>query len=273
MAAALVALTISASTAGAQEYRGFWVDTFNTALNNHNDVRRVVDNAVASNANALFVQVRRRGDAWYLNSLEPTPEGLSFAPGFDPLQDLITTAHGSGLEVHAFVIVGAVWNRHPVILGPPSSPQHVFNRHGGFDPTTGRIVQGPDNWLTRTLIPDGTASISFQGHRFGSDFWMDPGHPAAAEDVVKVLLHLISHYDVDGIHLDRIRYPEIGIAGQTPSTGTSVGYNDTSIARFQRHYGIPADAGPPAQNDPRWSQWRRARSRTWCVGCTSTRWL
>lgn len=256
-ATVLLWTTITVTAAAAQEYRGFWVDTFNTALNNQNDVRQVVANAQASNANALFVQVRRRGDAWYLNSLEPLPEGVPIAPGFDPLQDLITTAHGAGLEVHAFVIVGAVWNRHPVILGPPSSPQHVFNRHGGFDSSSRQIVQGPDNWLTRTLIPDGTAAISFQGHRFGSDFWMDPGHPAAAEDMVNVLLHLISHYDVDGIHLDRIRYPEISIGGQTPSTGTSIGYNYTSIARFQQHYGIPVDTPPPAQNDARWSQWRR----------------
>ncbi len=66
-----------------------------------------------------------------------------------------------------------------------------------------------------------------------------------------------SNYDIDGLHLDRIRYPEISIAGQTPSSGTSVGYNATSIARFQRRYGIAPGAPPPAQNDPLWNQWRR----------------
>ncbi|MBA3885339.1 MAG: family 10 glycosylhydrolase [Acidobacteria bacterium] len=256
-AACTIWTVVTAGAASAQEYRGFWVDTFNTALNNHNDVLQVVANAQASNANALFVQVRRRGDAWYLSSLEPPPEGVPITPGFDPLQALIATAHGAALEVHAFVIVGAVWNRHPVVLGPPSSPLHVFNRHGGFDSATGQIVQGPDNWLTRTLIPDGTAAITFQGHRFGADFWIDPGHPAAAEDTVNVLMHLISHYDLDGIHLDRIRYPEISIAGQTPTSGTSVGYNDTSIARFQQRYGIDPASPPPAQNDALWSHWRR----------------
>ena len=70
-------------------------------------------------------------------------------------------------------------------------------------------------------------------------------------------MHLVRNYEIDGLHLDRIRYPDITIAGQTPSTGTSVGYNPTSIARFQRRYGIPSDSPPPAQNDPRWNQWRR----------------
>ena len=70
-------------------------------------------------------------------------------------------------------------------------------------------------------------------------------------------MHLVRNYEIDGLHLDRIRYPDITIAGQTPSTGTSVGYNPASIARFQRRYAIPSDSPPPAQNDPRWNQWRR----------------
>lgn len=248
-------------TARAQartEVRGFWVDTFNTTLNNHADVLAVVDRAAAANANAIFAQVRRRGDSWYLNSLEPLADRTAIAAGFDPLQDLISEAHARGLEVHAFVIANAIWNRAPSLF-PPTDPNHVFNRHGGYDPVTNTITQGPDNWLTRTLIPDGTpgTGITLQGHRIVSDFWIDAGHPDAARHTVDVLVHLVRNYDLDGLHLDRIRYPEITIAGQTPSTGTNIGYNATSIARFQRRHGIPEGSAPPAQNDPLWSQWRR----------------
>jgi uncharacterized lipoprotein YddW (UPF0748 family) len=255
---ALGMLAGNVTTAGAQprlEVRGFWVDTFNTALNNHDDVATVVDRALAANANTIFAQVRRRGDSWYLNSLEPLADRTPIQPGFDPLQDLIVEAHGHGLEVHAFVIANAIWNRAPNLF-PPVDPNHVFNRHGGYDPATNTIAPGPDNWLTRTLIPDGTAGITLQGHRFASDFYIDPGHPEAASYTVEVLTHLVRNYEIDGLHLDRIRYPEISIAGQTPSTGTSVGYNATSIARFQRRYGMPGSP-PPAQNDPLWNQWRR----------------
>lgn len=237
------------------EYRAFWVDTFNTALNNHDDVVAVVNNARAANANAIFAQVRRRGDAWYLNSLEPLPDGVAIAPGFDPLQDLITEAHAGGIEVHAFVITGAIWNRHPTTLPPPVSPDHVFNRHG-FNQATGQIYTGRDNWLTRTLLPDGSG-ITFQGHRFGSDFWIDLGHPDAAAETADVLLHLVKNYDVDGLHLDRIRYPEFTATGQTPANGINIGYNETSVARFQQRYRITPGSPPPATNDPRWVQWRR----------------
>ena len=255
----LLLITISAlNIATAQvrtEYRAFWVDTFNTSLNNHNDVVTVVNNAKAAKANALFVQVRRRGDSWYLNSLEPRADRVPIESGFDPLQDIINVAHAEGLEVHAFVIMSAIWGRAPNLF-PPESPNHAFNLHGGFNAATNTIVPGPNNWLTRTLLPDG-GTITYQGHRFGSDFWVDFGHPDAAKYTVDVLNHLVQNYDVDGLHLDRIRYPELSVTGQTPSTGTNIGYNTTSVERFQRHFNIPPGSPPPAQNDPQWNQWRR----------------
>ena len=136
------------------EYRAFWVDTFNTNLNNHNDVVTVVNNAKAAKANALFVQVRRRGDSWYLNSLEPLGDRVPIQPGFDPLQDILDVAHAEGIEVHAFVIMSAIWGRAPNLF-PPENPNHAFNLHGGFNAATNTIVPGPNNWLTRTLLPDG----------------------------------------------------------------------------------------------------------------------
>lgn len=262
LVSALTVLLLNPASTQAQtraEYRAFWVDTFNTTLNNHNDVVAVVNNAKAAKANAIFAQMRRRGDAWYLNALEPRPDFTPIAADFDPLQDLINEAHNNGIEVHAFVIVGAVWNKNPnfapsATLGPPTKPNHVFNLHGGYDPSTQKIIPGPNNWLTRTLLPDGAGGISFQGHRFGSDFWLDPGHPDAEADTVKVLTHLVSNYDLDGLHLDRIRYPEFSVGVQTPATGTNIGYNETSVARFNARYGR---TGMPAPNDPQWSQWRR----------------
>ena len=259
----LVLLTLSAPyTVQGQartEYRAFWVDTFNTNLNNHTDVVTVVNNAKAAKANAIFVQVRRRGDSWYLNSLEPPGDRVPIQPGFDPLQDVINTAHAEGIEVHAFVIMSAIWGRAPNLF-PPENPNHAFNLHGGFDAATNTIVPGPNNWLTRTLLPDttpGSTAISYQGHRFGSDFWIDFGHPDAAKYTVDVVLHLVQSYDIDGLHLDRIRYPELSIPGQTPSTGTNIGYNPTSVERFQQHYNIPLGSPPPAPNNPQWNQWRR----------------
>ncbi len=252
-------LACSAAAQQRSEYRGFWVDTFNTALNNHFDVAAAVQNARSAGANQVYAQVRRRGDSWYLDSAEPRPDFVEIAPGFDPLQDLIQEAHANGIEVHAFVIAGAVWNKNPAFpasatLGPPLDPNHVFNRHGGFDAARGTIAAGPENWLTRTLLPDAAGSIGFQGHRFGNDFWLDFGHPDAAAYTVDVLMRLVRGYNIDGLHLDRIRYPELTASGQTAASGANIGYNPVSVARFQKHYGV---AAIPAPGDALWAQWRR----------------
>lgn len=239
------------------EFRAFWVDTFNTSLNTPEQVSAVVAQAKATNANALLLQVRRRGDAWYLNTIEPVTTEVAIQPGFDPLQDVIDKAHAEGIEVHAFVIMSAIYSRHPRILGLPQNPNHPFNLHGGYNATTDRIDPGPNNWLTRTLIPDGTAAVTYQGHRIGNDFWVDFGHPDAAAYTVDVLTHLVRNYDIDGLHLDRIRYPEISITGQTPTTGANIGYNSTSVERFQRHQGIPVGSAPPSPGNAAWAQWRR----------------
>lgn len=256
----LSSLPVSAQTS---EYRAFWVDTFNTTLNNHTDVVAVVNNAKNAKANMILAQVRRRGDAWYLNSLEPKPDFTPIAAGFDPLADLIQTAHAEGIEVHAFVIMGAVWNKNPnfapsATLGPPTNPNHVFNLHGGYNPTTQQIVPGPNNWLTRTLLPDNAANgIAFQGHRFASDFWLDFGHPDAAAYSVDVLMQLVNNYAIDGLHLDRIRYPEFTATGQTPTNGANIGYNPRSVERFQIKNNIPVGSTPPTPGNPAWAQWRR----------------
>jgi uncharacterized lipoprotein YddW (UPF0748 family) len=264
-AAALAAAVLMAdapaksATLLEREWRALWVDTFNTPLNTPADVVRVVRSAEQARVNVLLAQVRRRGDAWYLESREPPPDFTPIAVGFDPLAELIETAHAAGIQVHAFVIVGAVWQKDPSLPPPanglPQHPDHVFNRHGGYDPATRSIVPSGDNWLTRTLLPDGTAT-SYQGHRIGNDFWLDFGHPDAATYTVDVLSHLVQQYDVDGLHLDRIRYPEIGVTGQTPASGVSIGYNAVSVARFVRHHGLAADTIPSA-GDVRWSEWRR----------------
>ena len=261
---AAVLFALSFATVFAQtrtEYRGFWVDTFNTTLNNHADIVAVVNNAKAAKANAIFAQVRRRGDAWYLNSLEPKPDFTPIPAGFDPLADLIATAHAEGIEVHAFVIMSAVWSKNPqfapsATLGPPISDDHVFNKHG-WNKLTNSMRTGSDNWLTKSLAPFPTG-VTFDGQRYGSDFWIDFGHPDAAAYTVDVLMRLVNHYDIDGIHLDRIRYPEFTpAAGQptlTPANGANVGYNSTSVARFNLRHNR---TGNPVQSDNLWKQWRR----------------
>ena len=232
----IVLLLAAATTVCADEtrpeYRAYWVDTFRTPFATRVDVDRIVEAAIESNANALFVQVRRRGDAWYLDAVEPRAEAMDGT--FDPLRTLLDAAHTRGIQVHAFVIVGAIFHGDPKSGALPRDPHHVFLQHF-WDAKAQRPYSGARQWGTRT---------STGRYQFGPDWYVDLGHPAAAAYTADVLLHLVRAYDIDGIHLDRIRYPE------TPHG--DAGYNETSVARFRARYGRL-----PHKNDALWNDWRR----------------
>jgi uncharacterized lipoprotein YddW (UPF0748 family) len=214
------------------EYRAYWVDTFRTPFATRADVDRIIEAATESNANALFVQVRRRGDAWYLDAAEPRAEAMDGT--FDPLRTLLAAAHARGIQVHAFVIVGAIFHGDPKSDPVPRDPDHVFLQHF-WDAKAHKPYRGARQWGTRT---------SKGRYQFASDWYVDLGHPAAAAYTTDVLLHLVRAYDIDGIHLDRVRYPE--------SPHGDVGYNETSVARFRARYGRL-----PHAKDALWDEWRR----------------
>jgi uncharacterized protein (TIGR03437 family) len=59
-----------------------------------------------------------------------------------------------------------------------------------------------------------------------------------------VITDPLNHYEIDGIHLDYIRYPE----------DDNYGWNPAAVARFQR---LMNRTGNPAASDSRWSDFRR----------------
>ena len=100
-----VLLTALLPSAPAQEFRGLWVDAFHPGFRSRSEVTRLIADARAGHFNALLVEIRKRGDAYYDSRYEPKAGEVS-PPSFDPLADLIAQAHytnnGPRLEVHAF---------------------------------------------------------------------------------------------------------------------------------------------------------------------------
>src|ERR1051326_6040683 len=149
-----------------------------------------------------------------------------------------------------FVIAGSIHNGDPTAPGGlPSDPNHIFLQHV-WDAAAGKPYEGARQWATRAL-PHNRAGVTFDGYRFGNEWYLDLGHPDAASYTVEILLHLVRAYDIDGLHLDRIRYPDAPV---DRDGGSNVGYNETSVARFNARYGRQ---GVPRTNDPLWSAWRR----------------
>src|SRR5262245_61941904 len=65
------------------EFRALWVDAFHAGIRSPQEADQLVMEAQQSNFNALIVQVRRRGDALYLQSFEPSLEDAAYDPTFD----------------------------------------------------------------------------------------------------------------------------------------------------------------------------------------------
>lgn len=244
----------------APEVRALWVDSFNPGLRSPAEIDALVARAKSGNLNTIIAQVRRNAQSLYAISFEGWIENYVPPAGFDPLQYLIDKAHAEGIEVHAWANIGPVYTGHPNIptaawpCKVPCDPNHVFNQHGRGAPEA-------EYWLTRTH-PNWTAGTlsPFLGERIAGGTWfMDLGHPAAAEHTIDVLTHLLRTYDVDGIHLDYIRFPEMPIVSpRPPGVGLpfSIGYNPTSVKRFNAAFGRPAGSLPDPW-DASFSQWRR----------------
>lgn len=209
------------------QLRAFWVDALNPGFYNHPQVDELVETTARAGANAIIVQVRRHGDAWYNNSFEPRAADPRLAPAgaFDPLAYLIEKAHARGIQVHAWLVISVTCRNADALRG---HPQHVCTSHGPG-------VGDPERWTTAT----------YRGEQVGD---LDFGHPSAVSYLERVVQHLLGAYpQLDGLHWDYIRYG-----------GQSYGYNRVSVERFNRAVGRPLDSRPePA--DPAWSQWRRDR--------------
>ncbi len=219
-------LAAAVTTRGAPELRGVWADAFHNGMKSASQVTQLVSNARAGNFNAVFVQIRKRGDAYYSNGLEPRATDITGGASFDPLADLINKAHSGSprIDVHAWVVTYNIWNNKTT---PPSQATHPYRLH-------------PD-WLTQKQ--DGTTWD-------GANYAFDPGHPEVQEHTFNVCMDLLDRYNIDGLHFDYIRYTD----SESSIGNQPYGYNPVAVQRFQQ---LTGRAGVPASNDSHWLQFRR----------------
>src|SRR5258705_9488282 len=111
-ACVIFAFSFFASIGSAQEFRALWVDAFHNGFKTAGQVDALISEVRTGNFNAVVVEVRKRGDAYYNSNYEPKATDISAS--FDPLADLITKAHntnnGPRIEVHAWLVSFNIWN-------------------------------------------------------------------------------------------------------------------------------------------------------------------
>lgn len=205
--------------AGGGELRGLWVDAIGEGFQDAAQIQRLVQDCREYNFNAVFVQLRRRGDALYLpNGTIKEPRTSRLAPNFDALAELIEQCHKGTprIEVHFWFTSHLIWSS-PL---PPTAPGHLFNIH--------------QDWLTKD---------SAGGVKMANGFYLDPGHPDASQWLHDIALDITKRYNIDGFHWDYLRYP-----------GSDSGYNKAAMNRYLEEFG---EKKPPLHRDSKFSEWRR----------------
>ena len=206
----------------AEELRGLWVCPWD--MNTPAAVDRVVADAARYNFNALFYEIRYRGDALYVPNkhnarfpnAEPRSPHLAGQPAdFDPLEELISKGHAAGLQIHAWVTAYVVLNRKT-----PTPPGHP-------------AVEHPE-WLSRNDRGD-------TWDRYGMA-WLEPGLPEVREYLYNVFMDVVVNYDVDGLHLDYVRYPS-----------PDFGRHPRAIELYK------AETGKSLEDGPAFARWRREK--------------
>lgn len=146
-----------------------------------NELIQQLDALQAAHFNTVLFQTRLRGDVVYPSAYETFAESLTGHtgknPGYDPLQFAIEECHKRGLELHAWLVCIPIGNKRQVGL------------------------------LEKDCIVKKQPKLCKQ---FNGSWYLDPGNPGTAEYLSQIAKEIVSRYDVDGIHLDYIRYPEQG---------------------------------------------------------------
>jgi uncharacterized lipoprotein YddW (UPF0748 family) len=228
----------SCTPASGEEMRGLWV--VRTALVSPQAVDEAVDAAAAAGFNALLVQVRGRGDAFYRSSLVPrSPLLEGQARDFDPLARLIARARARRIQVHGWVNV--LLAAH---FGQPLPRGHVLEKHPDWAmvpksvATTALVAS---NWRRLQLVMQaGRAEGDVEG------YYLSPAVARVGEHLVEVVRELVRTYPLDGLHLDFIRYP-----------GPTYDYSKAALEGFRRSGGGSDLLGAPERNPAGWDDYRR----------------
>ena len=178
----LVARPGEAAGGATDEVRALWVTRFEyqTAA----DVRTIVANSAALGFITILFKVRGQADAYYRSEIEPWAERLGGRdPGFDPLEVACRESKRHGIKLHAWINTMPAWRG----MGPPQDRTHIAHRRPDW------IVTGRDG-----------RRQPFNDHYVA----LNPCLPEVRDYVASVVRDIVSRYEVDGLHLDYVRFIE-----------------------------------------------------------------
>jgi len=215
----------------ADPLRAIWVTRYD--YKSADDVKQIVADCADAGFNAILFQVCGNGTSFYKSNFEPWAEEFNFEdPGFDPLALAIDLAHERDVALHAWVNVMPAW-RGP---DPPAHPDQLYNKHpdwfwydkdGNRQPLNHKVGEHERGWYAS----------------------LNPCLPEVRDYLVGVFRDIASNYDIDGLHMDYVRFPnERVVPGETiPDYPRDA----RTLALYKADTGLT-----PGENADVWNQWR-----------------
>ena len=164
------------TTIGGIDWPHSYAQSERSAEKQKEELRAILDRLQKANINTILLQTRIRATIIYPSQYEPWDGCLSGfpgkSPGYDALQFAIDECHKRGMEVHAWVV---------------TIPVGKWNSYGC------RQLRKRFPRLIKRIDQDG---------------YMDPEATQTGCYLAEMCREIVQRYDVDGIHLDYIRYPE-----------------------------------------------------------------
>ncbi len=194
-------------------FRGTWI---RPEGNDPQQVQQAMAALKRANIQQVFVETYYQGKTIYPSKVMAAYGLTEQHPryrGGDPLKLWVDEAHKQGLKVHVWTQVFFAGNQKE------NSEQYgpILSRYPQW-----RNIQRP-HWQTPTPV----ISNIEPGHYF-----LDPANPEVRQFLNKLLMEMVSEYDVDGLNLDYIRYPASAAVSKPNYLGTTWGYTAVARQRF-----------------------------------------
>jgi len=194
--------SVSGATLGPYEpessfvLRGVWVHP--QSLASPEKVDETLNRVMSGNFNAVFPLIFLNGYAYYSSEIAER-RSSDLGPNYDSLGYFVSEARRRDLQVHAWFVVGRVGV-------PYGDPGPVLSQH--------------PEWAM--LDAAGGSQIH----------WLNFARPDARQFIISLVLEVVQNYDVDGVHLDYIRYP-----GPTPKWS----FDPYSVSALSAEYDVDLD--------------------------------
>lgn len=164
------------TTIGGIDWPRTYAHSQSTIRMQQEELCRILDQLQKANINTILLQTRIRATTIYPSTMEPWDACLTghagVSPGYDPLAFAIEECHKRGMQLHAWMV---------------TIPAGKWNGAGCKN--------------LRSTHPNLMKKIGDEG-------FINPESSGAADYLAALCRDVVSRYDIDGIHLDYIRYPD-----------------------------------------------------------------